>query len=275
MCGFCHSTFVIVPVIFTGLLSSNSAANEWCAPSWTPASSARIPTTNPNLFRRVCVAILPFLAVVFSVTVRPFPPVPPRDPRSILRVLSAGPRRLDDLLADEGDLVVGEATVMSLMSPCTSPTARVPRRTVLRDGTRDLGLGTRHARYSLEYQVPSPEYRAPTVLFLPFVRILRRRGFDDAFRRGGFDVGFLRTRGRQDVVQAVVALVARVLERPLLIGHLRQVHRERPRLRPRVRILEGDRPLDGVRSERLEALDQFQVFAGPAVGRLVREVRRF
>src|SRR5215813_12807083 len=178
MCGFCHSTFVIVPVIFTGLLSSNSAANEWCAPSWTPASSARIPTTNPNLLRRVCVAILPFLAVVFSMTVRPFPPVPPRDPRSILRVLSAGPRRLRDLLADEGDLVVGEATEMSLMSPCTSPTAKVPRR----NGTagRGSGLGARHARYSLEYQVPSPEYRAPTVLFLAFVRILRRRGLDDA-----------------------------------------------------------------------------------------------
>src|SRR5215813_14367102 len=174
MCGFCHSTFVIVPVIFTGLLSSNSAANEWCAPSWTPASSARIPTTNPKLFRRVCVAILPFLAVVFSATVLP---VPPRDPGSILRVLSADPRRLRDLLADEGDLVIAQPPLVQPveagdlfervdggLNPLSLghgdeldvavhvAEARIPRR----NGTagRYSGLGTRHARY-----FPSTEYR--------------------------------------------------------------------------------------------------------------------
>src|SRR5262249_9011646 len=90
-----HSTFVMVPVTFTGFVSSNSAANEWCAASWTPASSPRIPTAKPNPFSRAFVTILPF---------RPVRPIVP----GILRVLFAGPCRLGNLLADERDLVVAQ-----------------------------------------------------------------------------------------------------------------------------------------------------------------------
>src|SRR5215471_7355369 len=41
MCGLAHSTLVSVPVILTGLVSSNSAANEWWACSRGPIASAR------------------------------------------------------------------------------------------------------------------------------------------------------------------------------------------------------------------------------------------
>ena len=41
MCGLVHSTFLMTPVIFTGLVSSNSAAKEWCAASGASAVTAR------------------------------------------------------------------------------------------------------------------------------------------------------------------------------------------------------------------------------------------
>jgi hypothetical protein len=50
MCGFVHSTFLMVPVIFTGFVSSNSAANEWCATSGTPPPMARHAATTSVLW---------------------------------------------------------------------------------------------------------------------------------------------------------------------------------------------------------------------------------
>src|SRR5262245_3118264 len=86
---------------------------------------------------------------------------------------------------------------------------------------------------------------------------------------------FLAAGSAQDVAHAVVALMARVLERLLALVGLGEVHRERPWPRPCVRIVEGDRPLDGVRPEQREALDHLQLIARAAIRRLVREVRGF
>src|SRR5262249_53490780 len=65
--------------------------------------------------------------------------------------------------------------------------------------------------------------RQEVILFLAFVLFRRRMVGPPCGSRGG---PFLGTRGRQDVTQSVVALMTRVLERPLIIGHLRQIHRE-------------------------------------------------
>src|SRR5260370_32806466 len=40
MCGFMNSIFVTVPVSVTGLLSSNSTLNPWCATTGDAAKSA-------------------------------------------------------------------------------------------------------------------------------------------------------------------------------------------------------------------------------------------
>src|SRR5262249_15201700 len=83
---------------------------------------------------------------------------------------------------------------------------------------------------------------------------------------------FLSAGRAQNIAEPVVSLVAPVLERRLRLI-LRQVHRERPRLRPRGRIIERDRPLDLVGADRLEPFDETQLLARSAVGRLRQEVR--
>src|SRR6185295_11215045 len=54
MWGFCHSTLVIVPVTLMGLLSSNSAANEWCAATGTAADRATNATAASRLKKDRC-----------------------------------------------------------------------------------------------------------------------------------------------------------------------------------------------------------------------------
>src|SRR4030095_12660847 len=46
-CGLIHSTFVILPVTWTGLFTSNSAVKEWCASTDGPPST-RKPPANTN-----------------------------------------------------------------------------------------------------------------------------------------------------------------------------------------------------------------------------------
>src|SRR5215510_1376029 len=43
MCGFAHSTLVTAPFSVTGLLASNSAANEWCVKTGSTKARARRP----------------------------------------------------------------------------------------------------------------------------------------------------------------------------------------------------------------------------------------
>ena len=59
----------------------------------------------------------------------------------------------------------------------------------------------------------------------------------------------------EDVRQRVVTLVTRELQHGLGVC-LRERHRERPRLRPCRRIVDGDRPFDSIRRRTREALDQ-------------------
>src|SRR5262245_13701626 len=90
----------------------------------------------------------------------------------------------------------------------------------------------------------------------------------------GLSFRVLGTRCGENVRQAVVALVAGVFERLLAVVHLRQIHRKRPGPGPRVRIVESDRPLDGVCRDRREPLGHLQVLARSAIRGLVREIRR-
>src|SRR5688500_5815010 len=46
MCGFWNSTLVMVPISVTGLLESNSAANEWCATTGAAAQDSTQPATS-------------------------------------------------------------------------------------------------------------------------------------------------------------------------------------------------------------------------------------
>src|SRR5882724_9506020 len=55
MCGLVHSTCVTAPVNSTGLLASNSAANEWCADM---EGAARVTRNAPMTTCVVCMGTL-------------------------------------------------------------------------------------------------------------------------------------------------------------------------------------------------------------------------
>jgi hypothetical protein len=54
--GLTHSILVIVPLKFTGLLASNSAANAWCAEA---------EDTHPDIARPVQTAMASFVRIDF------------------------------------------------------------------------------------------------------------------------------------------------------------------------------------------------------------------
>src|SRR4030095_1437228 len=81
------------------------------------------------------------------------------------------------------------------------------------------------------------------------------------------------SRTREDVRQAVVAFVTRVLEeRP---NGFRPGHFGRPWPRPRRRIVDRELISDRVLVHAREALDQVQVLTGPLERVLAVEIRRF
>src|SRR4051794_39909500 len=63
MWGLVHSTFLMTPVIFTGLVSSNSAAKEWCAASGANAARAR----HAASARRVLMGASPFDTIYYEI----------------------------------------------------------------------------------------------------------------------------------------------------------------------------------------------------------------
>src|SRR5262245_17063331 len=75
---------------------------------------------------------------------------------------------------------------------------------------------------------------------------------------------FLGARAAQDVFEAQVPLVARILE-DLLAVVARQRHHERPRPHPGVGIVEGHFPAQRLRADRREALHQVELLAVVAV----------
>src|SRR5262245_43758269 len=108
----------------------------------------------------------------------------------------------------------------------------------------------------------------------PLPPVVAMPPFPWSLRLGRSRGGFLLVACRlEDVVQAVVAFVARVLvEIPFARPH---VLFDRPRLRPRRRIVDGETVLDAVLARAREALDHVKRRARPAVVRLVAEVRGF
>src|SRR4029453_6730063 len=81
----------------------------------------------------------------------------------------------------------------------------------------------------------------------------------------------LRSRSAEDVTQAVIAFMTRVLEYLLRVV-FRQVHRERPRPRPCMLVVERHRPLHESWRDWREPLDHSQLLARAAVVGLVRKV---
>src|SRR5262245_63915369 len=81
---------------------------------------------------------------------------------------------------------------------------------------------------------------------------------------------FVSPRAAQDVAEAVVSFVAAVFE-DRLRWILCQVHRERPRTGPRVRVVGSHGPLHALRTLRREPLDELHAVRPAAICRAVAE----